>query len=180
MWIKVVNDGLSNNYETKSKKIGTLFIGIGTLTAIYTLFSPFYVSIILGTVLTFVGLVSSYLTAKMNMKIPASWTKSLLLFLIGMVFLFGNIVTDTTVAILIGLFFLIGSINDLYLAYITKKDATVYAWLINALLSIVFAYIVLAHRETIPSDALGLLVSLRLIVNGISVIFSGRMIYVRP
>ena len=157
-----------------------IFILLGLGTAFYATFSLFTMNTILGTAMTITGLIATYLTAKMNYHIPASWTKSLLIFLAGLTFLFFNISTLSTLVLLIGLFFIFGTFNDLYLAYLTKKDATVYAWLANAMISVLFAYIVFAHRETIPADAIGLLVSIRIISNGLAVIFAGRTIYIRP
>ncbi len=180
MWIKVVNDGLSDDYEAKSKWIGTLFIFVGIMTSIYALFSVLSPSLILGVILTSTGLVSAYLTAKMNLNIPASWTKSLLIFLSGLIFLFANISTHSVIALLVGIYFLLETLNNLYFAYLTRKDATVYAWSLKALFSLVFSYLVLSNMETIPADALGVLIALSLITDGIAVIFSGRTIYVRP
>ncbi len=171
---------MSNDYEAKSKWIGSLFIFVGIITSIYTLFSVLSPSLTLGVILTSTGLVSTYLTAKMNLNIPASWTKSLLIFLSGLIFLFAVVSTPSIMALLIGIFFLLGTLNDLYLTYMTRKDATAYAWSINALLSLAFTYHVLSNMETIPADALGLLISLSLITDGIAVIFSGRTIYIRP
>ncbi len=180
MWIKVLNDGLSNDYESKSRWIGALFIFIGIITSIYALFSVLSPSLILGVILTATGLVSTYLTAKINPNIPASWTKSLLIFLSGLILLFANISTPSLIALLIGIFFLLGTLNDLYFAYITRKDATAYAWSITALLNLLFAYQILSNMETIPADAIGVLISISLIANGIALIFSGRTIYIRP
>ncbi len=180
MWIKVINNGLSNNYELKSKKIGTLFILTGIITSIYTLFSVLSTSTIIGVSLTLIGLISTYLTTKSNLHVPASWTKSLLMLISGLLFLFINMSTLSTIATIIGLFFFLEAVNNLYLAYMTRKDATTYAWLLNALISITFAAIILSSRETIPANTIGLLVSLSLIADGFTVIFSGRHIYIRP
>ena len=180
MWIKIINDGLSDDYESKSKQIGSLFIVVGIITSIYTLFSVLSTSAVLGVTLTTVGLISAYCTAKMNLHTPASWIKSLLIFISGLLFLFINMSTLSTIAIIIGLFLFLEALNNLYLAYMTRKDATVYAWLLNALISITFAAIILSSRETIPADAIGLLVSLSLIADGFTVIFSGRKIFIRP
>jgi len=180
LWIKVVNDGMSYDYESKSKWIGSLFIFIGIITSIYALFSVLSTSTVLGIILTTIGLISAYLTAKINLHTPASWTKSLLIFISGLLFLFINLSTLSTIALIIGVFFFLEAVNNLYLAYITRKDATAYAWVINALLSITFAFIILSSTESIPADAIGLLVSLSLIADGFTVIFSGRYIFIRP
>ena len=180
MWIKVVNDGMSNDYETKSKKIGTLYIVIGLFTAFYALFSILSTSAVLGTVLTITGLISTYLTAKTNPSTVASWTKSLLILLCGLLFLFIDIKTLPTIALIIGLFFLLGALNHIYLAYQTRKDATAYAWSIKALFSLIFAVIILSSTTTIPADAIGMMVSLSLITDGMVIIFAGRHIFIRP
>lgn len=180
MWIKVVNDGMSDDYESKSKQIGSLFIVVGVITSIYAFFSVLSTSTVLGITLTTIGLISAYLTAKINLHTPASWTKSLLIFISGLLFLFINMSTLSTIALIMGLFFLLEAVNNLYLAYVTRKDATAYAWVINALLSMTFAAIILSSTESIPADAIGLLVSLSLIADGFTVIFSGRHIFIRP
>jgi len=180
LWVKVVNDGMSDDYESKSKQIGSLFIIVGVVTSIYALFSVLSTTAVLGATLTTIGLISAYLTAKMNLDTPASWTKSLLIFISGLLFLFINMSTLSTIALIIGLFFLLEAVNNFYLAYMTRKDATAYAWVINALISMTFAFIILSSTESIPSDAIGLLVSLSLIADGFTVIFSGRYIFIRP
>lgn len=171
---------MSDDYESKSKQIGALLIIVGVATSIYVLFSVLSTTVVLGATLTTVGLVSAYLTAKMNLHTPASWTKSLLIFVSGLLFLFITMSTLSTIALSIGVFFLFEAVNNLYLAYITRKDATTFAWIINALLSMTFAFIIFSNIESIPADAIGLLVSLSLIADGFTVIFSGRYIFIRP
>ena len=171
---------MSSDYESKSKQIGSLFIVIGVITSIYALFSVLSTTAVLGAILTTTGLISTYLTAKMNLYTPASWTKSLLIFISGLLFLFINMSTLSTIALIIGLFFLLEAVNNLYLGYITRGDATVYAWVINAFISMAFATIILTNIESIPADAIGMLVSLSLIADGFTVIFSGRNIFIRP
>lgn len=180
MWIKVVKDGLSHDYETKSKWISAIFITIGLVIAIYTIFSTLKTSTILGISLTSIGLFSAYFTAKMNPYTPASWSKALILFFTGIFFLFIGVASLTSMGILIGMFFLLGTVNNVYLAYVTRKDSTTYAWAVHAFISGFFAIDILAHSDTLSANTIGLYVAVNLIADGLVVLYSGRHIYIRP
>ena len=179
MWIKVVKDGLSNDYESKSRWISTLFIAVGLISYVYILFSTLTCSSILGATLTTIGVISAYLTAKINLHIPASWTKALLIFFSGLIFLFSNISELSTIILYIGYFFLLMTINNIYLAYLTRQNSTAFAWIINTLLSAIFTYLIFFDPETSVND-IGLFVALSLIADGLVVLYSGRNIYIRP
>lgn len=180
MWIKIVKNGLSNDYESKSKWIGALFIAVGTAVFIYTLFSPLATGSVLGVALTGIGLLSAYLTAKLNPSTPASWSKALLIFFTGLIFLFGNMTSLTSISLIVGLFLLLKTANDLSLAYLTRKDATAYAWVIHALVTAAFAADILLHTSTIAVKTVALYVAFNLIMDGLAVLYSGRKIFIRP
>ncbi len=175
-----MHDGISNDYETKSKWISAIFITIGLIIVIYTIFSTLTTGKILGIALTSIGLISAYFTAKMNPSTPASWSKVLILFFTGLFFLFVGMASLTSMNMLIGIFFLLGTLNNIYLAYLTRKDSTVYAWLIHALVSGFFAIDILVHCESVSANTLGLYVAINLISDGLAVLYSGRHIYIRP
>ena len=180
MWIKITKDGLSNNYESKSRWIGSLFITIGVIVSVYSIFSTLQTSSILGVTLTSVGIISAYLTAKINPNTHASWSKALLLFFSGLIFLLFNVSDFNAIALFIGSFFFLNSLNNIYLAYLTRRDSTAYAWAINALVSAVFAYLILSNTGTISANGIGLFVALSLIAEGLTLFYSGRKIYIRP
>lgn len=171
---------MSNDYERKSKWISALFISIGTVIFIYTLFSQLAMSSILGVALTSIGLLSAYLTAKLNPWTPASWSKALLILFTGLFFLFIGMATLTSMSLLVGSFFLLGIVNNLYLAYLTRQDATAYAWIMHAVISTVFAFDILLHTTTITANAIGLYVAFNLVMDGVVVLYSGRQIFIRP
>ncbi len=175
-----MNDGLSNDYETKSKWISAIFITIGLIITVYTIFSTLTTSTILGVALTTIGLFSAYLTAKMNPFTPASWSKALILFFTGVFFLLIGVASLTSMSMLIGIFFLLGTVNNIYLAYLTRKDATTYAWAMHALISGFFAIDILAHSNTMSANTIALYVAVNLIADGLVVLYSGRHIYIRP
>jgi len=179
MWVKVVQDGLSNDFEGKSRWIGSSFILLGLLTILYILFSPQTPTTVLGVSLTIVGLFSTYLTAKLNMHQRSSWSKSLLLFFTGAAFLFIGLSTISSIDLLVGLFFLFSTINNLYLAYKTRKDSTAVAWIIHALVSGIFATVLLTD-PTLSIYTIGLFIAINLISDGLVVLYSGRTIFIRP
>ncbi len=180
MWIKIVKNGLSNDYERKSKWISALFFSVGTIIFIYTLFSELATSSILGVALTSIGLLSAYLTSKINPKTPASWSKALVIFFTGLFFLFVGMATLTSMGVLVGIFFLLGTLNNLYLAYLTRKDSTAYAWIIHAFISGIFAVDILLHTSTLTANTIGLYVAFNLMIDGLVVLYSGRNIFIRP
>ena len=179
MWIKIVTDGLSNDYESKSRWISTFFIGVGLISYVYILFSTLAFSSILGATLTSVGIISAYLTAKINLYIPASWTKALLIFFSGLIFLFSYISETSSIILYIGYFFLLVTINNFYLAYLTRQNSTASAWTINGLISGIFAYQIFSSPSISLHD-IGLFITLSLIADGLTVLYSGRKIYIRP
>lgn len=179
MWIKIVTDGLSDDYESKSRWISTLFIVVGLISYVYILFSALEFSSILGATLTIIGIISAYLTAKINLHIPASWTKALLIFFSGLIFLFSNISETSSIILYIGYFLLLMTINNFYLAYLTRQNSTAFAWIINALLNAIFTYLIFFSPATSVND-IGLFVAFSLIADGLTVLYSGRKIYIRP
>jgi len=180
LWIKIVKDGLSDDYESKSKWISAIFIAIGLIIMVYTLFSTLTTSAVLGVALTTIGLISGYLTAKINPFVPGSWSKAMILLLTGLFFLFVGMASLTSMAIMIGIFFLLGTLNNLYMAYLTRRDATAYAWILHALASGFFALSILLSSDTPSANTIGLYVGLNLIADGLVVLYSGRHIYIRP
>jgi len=180
MWIKVIEDGLTNDYEAKSKWIAAGFIFIGLIFCVYILFSTLPASMLLGVTLTSVGLLSAYLTAKLNPSIPVSWSKSLLIFFTGMFFLFIGMATLSSMGLVVGIFFLFGTLNNLYLAYRTRQDTTSFAWILHALVSGYFAIDILSNTTTLSADTIGLYVAINLISDGVVILYSGRRIYIRP
>lgn len=171
---------MSNDYESKSKRIGSLFILVGIIVAIYTLFSPLTIHSILGVPLTAIGLLSIYLTNKINPSTPASWTKSLLITLTGVTFLLIDFSTLASITVFIGLFFLFGALNNFSFAYLTRQNATAYAWGLHGMLSLLFAYHILTNLQTVTDDQIGLYVALSLIADGLTLFYSGRKIFIRP
>jgi len=171
---------MSNDYESKSKWIAALFIFVGLVIAIYSLFSPQTPSSILGVALTASGLFSTYLTAKLNLKIPISWLKSLLIFFTGMLFLFIGLDTLATIGLVVGLFFLFGTFNNLYLTYLTRKSSTAVAWFLHAIVSGTFAVDILLNTESLTGTQISLYIAINLIADALVVLYSGRTIFIRP
>lgn len=180
MWIKIVEDGHSNDYENRSKWIASSFLIAGLTMILYLLVSPLQASAILGVALTTIGLFSSYLTAKLNPMTPVSWSKSLLIFFTGMIFLFVGLETLTSMGILVGLFFLFVTLNDIYLAYVTRQNATAYTWGLHGILSGYFALDILMHTSSLTANTIGIYIALNLITDGLVVLYSGRKVFIRP
>jgi len=177
MWVKITKDNLSYNYEAKSKWIASLLITLGAISFIYALFSAFSISAIVGVTLTVTGIVTLYLTAKINPNVPTSWARSTLLSFGGLSVLFFSMSDVTSAAFFITVFFLIYGLSSFYLAYQVQWESTAYAWLINALLNLIYAYLAFSAVE---KAELGLCVALCLITDGLTVLYSGRHVYIRP
>ena len=180
MWLKIVKNGLSDDYERKSRRISSLLIAAGVITSVYTLFSTVGFSTILGVALTAVGTLSAYLTQTMNRESAASWIKTMLLLFCGLLFLFSGLSGTPSVALVIGIFFVLSTLDNLYFAYLTRQNSTAFAWLANALATALFAYLILSNTETISTIGIGLSVALSLIADGLTVLYSGRTIFIRP
>ena len=179
MWIKVLEDGLCNDYATKSRGIGSFLLTVGFILSIYILFSPLSMPSILGIGLLFTGLFTGYFTAKMNPHVIASWSKTLLIFLTGLFFLFVK-VEPIHVSTILGLFFTAGMVNNFYLAYLTRQNTTAVAWSIHAVLSAYFAIDTLFYADQLSLDSIALFVAINLMADGLVVIYSGRKIFIRP
>ena len=178
MWIKVVKNGLSDDYESKSKWIGTLFITIGIIAAIYASFSTFAPSTVISATMVISGVISFYLTKKINPDILASRIKTHLLILSGLLFLLFPYGESGT-ALFIATVYFIGTMScALFFAYMTRQNRTALAWLANAIFSALFAYLVASH--TFSAKAIGLFIALTLIFDGLAVLYSGRKIFIRP
>ena len=178
MWIKITKDGLSDDYESKSKWIGTLFIVIGTVAGVYTSFSTFAPSTVIGATLIVSGLISFYLTKKINPGIPASRMKTYLLVVFGLFFLLFSYGGSATALFIATAYFLGTMACAILFAYITRQNRTALAWLANALISALFAYFVAS--QTFSAEAIGFFIALMLIIDGLTVLYSGRKIFVRP
>ena len=176
MWIKVVEDGLCNNYESKSKWTSLSFISIGIITIIYTLFSSLTANMIVATALVIAGLFSLYYTSKENAKVTASWVKSLIYISGGVAIFF---VSAEFLLHLFSLFFILFALNSLYFAYLTRQDATAFSWFFDAILSAFFAFYIFSNPEIHLSTA-ALFMSIHFISVGLVLLYSGRKIYIRP
>jgi len=180
LWIKIINDGLSNDYESKSRWIGAVFIIASLIINVYTLFSPLAINTIAGVALTFLGLFSLYQTAKINPHTPASWSKALILLVAGVIFLLLGLSSMTSIGLVLGLLFLLGAINNAVFSYLTRRDATAFAWGAHALLSLFFAFTVLSNLETLTDNQVGLYLAITLLADGLTLLYSGRTVFIRP
>lgn len=178
MWIKIVKNGLSDDYESKSKWIGSLFIIIGILAAVYARFSTFAPETVISATMVVSGIISLILTEKINPDILASRIKTHLLLLFGLLFLLFPYGKSLTALFIASLYFLGTMSCALLFAYMTRRDRTALAWLTNALFSVLFAYLVIS--QTFSAKAIGLFIALTLIFDGLSVLYSGRKIFIRP
>jgi len=177
MWIKVTKDNLSFNYEAKSRWIASLLIALGAISFIYALFSAFSLRSIVGVTLAATGIVTLYLTAKINPHVYTSWARSLLLLLGGLSILLFSRSDISSAALFITAFFLLYALSGFYLAYQVQCESTAYAWIANALFNLLFAYLAFSAVEKIE---IGLCLTLALIADGLTVLYSGRHVYIRP
>ena len=178
MWIKVVKNGLSDNYESRSKWIGSLFIIIGFIAAVYASFSTFAPETVISSTMVVSGLISLYLTKKINPDILASRIKTHHLILFGLLFLLFPYGESGMARFIATLYFLGTMLCALFFAYMTRHSRTALAWLTNALFSALFAYLVAS--QTFSPKAIGLFIALTLIFDGLAVLYSGRKIFIRP
>ena len=177
LWIKVMKDGLSNDYERKSKFTALSFLSIGIISLIYTLFSSINESTVAGTTLLVAGLFSLYYTLNYSPYIKAGWLKSFL-FLVGGLAVF-IIPQDLLTTSAISLFTLL-SLNSLLFAYLTRQDLTALSWGLDAVLSALFALYLLNDTQIHSISFIGLFIAIHLISSALVLLYSGRKIYIRP
>ena len=176
LWIKVIENGLCNDYEKKSKWTALSFISIGVITFIYTLFSAVTVSTIGASSLLITALFSLYYTSKENTNIAASWFKSLVYLTAAVGFFF----MDSELLIhLSSLFFTLLALNSLFFVYLTRQNVTAIAWFFDILLSASFALYLFLNIETQISTAV-IFFGIHLISEGAVLLFSGRRTFIRP
>lgn len=169
---------MSNNYESKSKWIGSLFIIIGIVAGVYASFSTFAPSAVISATMVISGAISFYLTKKINPNILASRIKTHLLILFGLLFLLFPYGESGTALYIATAYFLGTMSSALLFAYMTRQNRTALAWLANALFSALFVYLVAS--QTFSAKTIGLFIALTLIFDGLTVLYSGRKIYIRP
>ncbi len=180
MWIKIITDGLSNDYESKSRWLGAVFIIASFVVAVYTLFSPLPINIKLGMALGALGLFSLYQTAKINPHTSASWSKALLLLSTGALFLLFDLSGLPSIALVIGLFFIAAALNSAAFAYLTRRDSTAFVWGAHAFLNLFFAFYVLSNLNTLSDNQAGLWLAATFLADGLTLLYSGRTVFIRP
>lgn len=178
MWIKITRSGLSNDYESKSNWIGALFIIIGSVAGIYASFSKFEPAVVISVMLLTSGLISAYLTSKMNPHITVSWMKTFLLIVFGILFLFYPYDERGTPLFISTAYFLAVMLCDILLAYETRQTKTALAWLSKALFLALFALLVISQALSVKTT--GLFIALTLIFDGLCILYSGRKVFIRP
>ena len=176
LWIKVIENGLCNDYEKKSKWAALSFISIGVITLIYTLFSAVTISTIGATSLLITGLFSLYYTSRENTNITTSWFKSFVYLSSGVGFFF---MSSELIIHFLSLFFTLLALNSLFFIYLTRQNATAIAWFFDTLLSAYFALYLFLNIETQISTTV-IFISIHLISEGMLLLFSGRKIFIRP
>ncbi|WP_345975054.1 DUF308 domain-containing protein [Sulfurimonas sp. HSL3-7] len=169
---------MSDDYESKSRWIGTLFIIIGIIAGVYASFSTFAPATVISATMVVSGLISFFLTKKLNPDVLASRIKTHLLILFGLLFLLLPYGESGTARVIATAYFLGAMSCDLFFASMTRKNRTAFAWLANALFSALFAYLV--AFQTFSAKAIGIFIALTLIFDGLSVLYSGRKIFIRP
>ena len=180
MWIKVIKDDLSSDYESKSRWIGSSFLLIGVITILYALFSVLALHTVIGTALLITGSIATYGTVKLNPTTVISWLKSLHLILFGLFFLLYPAEDTETLMLCVGRFFLLEIILTLILAYVVEEQTVKIIWGINALIFALFTYMFLLNPESVSEVLIGSFVASLLIIDGLTVLYSGRKIYIRP
>ena len=180
MWIKVLKDGLSSDYESKSKWVGSSFLIVGFITAFYALFSVLALHSVIGIALLISGSIVTYGTVKLNPTTVISWLKSLHLIFFGLFFLLYPSTDVETHMSCIGSFFLLEAILTLILAYAVHEKSVTSIWVINALLYAIFAYLFLLSPQNVSEVLIGVFVAVVLIIDGSAILYSGRKVYIRP
>lgn len=177
LWIKVVKDGLCDNYERKSKFAALSFVSIGIISLMYTLFSSIDEDIIASITLLVAALFSLYYTFSYSPYLKAGWLKSFLLFVGGLTFF---IVPQEFLTTSIVVLFTLFSLNSLLFAYLTRQDLTALSWSLDAVLSAFFALILLNDTQIHSISVIGLFIAIHLFSNALVLLYSGRKIYIRP
>ena len=177
MWIKVIKDGLCDDYERKSKFAALSFSTLGIISLIYTFFSSIDEHIVAGVTLLAAGLFSLYYTLNYSPDIKVNWLKSFL-FLIGGLAVFivpqGLLITSAV------LLFTLLSLNSLLFAYLTRQDLTAVSWGLDAVLSALFTLYLLNGTQIHSISFIGLFIAIHIISNALVLLYSGRKIYIRP
>ncbi|MEN8146626.1 MAG: hypothetical protein ABFR02_03315 [Campylobacterota bacterium] len=176
----MIKDGLSSDYESKSRWVGSSFLIIGSITVIYALFSVLALNSVIGMALLIAGGIATYGTAKINLTSPISWMKSLHLLLFGLFFLLYPANDTAGIVVCVGRFFLLETILTLVLAYVVQERPTAIFWVVNAVVCAFIAYLSLLGLQNISEAVVGVFVAIALIINGSALLYSGRTIYIRP
>ena len=172
----MIENGLCNNYERKSKWAALSFISIAFITLLYTFFSAISVSTVLASALFTSGLFSLYYTSKENASIPASWFRSLLYLSAGVSIFF---ISSELSVLLFSLLFALLTLNSLFFTYLTRQNATAFAWLLDTLINAFFTFYLFLNSE-INITTVAIFISIHLISGGLVLLYSGRKIFIRP
>ena len=160
--------------------MGSSFLIIGSITVIYALFSVITLHFVIGTALLVAGTVAVYGTIKLNPKTLISWLKSLHLLFFGLFFLLYPSKEIETIMLCTGRFFLVEVLLTLILAYVVQERSLKVIWVINALVFTLFTYLFLLTPQSVSEILIGVFVALVLIIDGLTILYSGRKIYIRP
>ncbi len=159
-------------YIVHTKRLGIAFLIFGALGILFPTFMGMTVSVFLGWIMLFLGLLAGYVTYKANPKSFWGWLKALLLVIVGAWMIAKPGIGASALTLLMATYLLIDSSINFGLAF-SKIPAANKVWsIINGLASVVLAiiFIFFAQNPLASSWLLGLYVGISLLFDGIVLI----------
>ena len=159
-------------YIVHTKRLGIAFLIFGALGILFPTFMGMTVSVFLGWIMLFSGLLAGFVTYKANPKSFWGWLKVLLLVVVGVWMIAEPGIGASALALLMATYLLIDSAISFGLAFSNiasvNKIWSISNGLISAILAMIFIFLV--PNPTASSWFLGLYIGISLLFDGIVLI----------
>ena len=175
-----IKDKFLNSLKSASKKIiifAVVLIVLGVLSILLPAYSGMTITVILGILFVIGGALRTIFAF-----VTTSWGSAILRFLFGLVMLLGGIwlITNpemgmTTLTIILAIMFVVDGISEVMFSFFLKPIGGGTIMLLDGIFSIVLGILIWINWPASGEWAIGLLVGIKLVIDGIALLTLGMV-----
>jgi len=175
MWKYPLEEHLFDTFQKYTKIAGIVFVILGLVGIIYPAFMTLATVTFISWLMLFAGLMAGYFTYLTDKSDTMGWLKSFVLIAISLFMIFYPMSGVGTVGLLLAIYFFMDSFAGFSLALSMRPAKGWLWWFINAVFSMLIGILFIVGWPFTSLYLIGLLVGFSLFIDGLSLLFIGKI-----
>ena len=175
MWKYPLEESLFEKFGKYTKIAGVIFIILGFIGILFPVFMTLATVTFIAWLMMFSGIASAYFTYISDKHDMMGWLKSFALLLVSVLMIFYPISGIGTVGLLMSIYFFIDAFASFSMALHMRPNSGWIWWMINAVFSLLIAFLFIAGWPLSSTYLIGLLVGFSLLFDGVSLLITGSI-----